>query len=588
VGTPYYLSPELCNGQPYNHKSDVWALGCVLYELATFKHAFDATNLPALVMTIVNGQYKPVSQQYSTDLQDAIEACLRKHPEQRPSVNDLLNMPIIREEVLQLEMETKLAMEESMKAPRPFFDKGAVETALTAKSQDPVQSSSILDELEEEQEFERLILRMRSEIDISDRVMGRVPYFKCFPGSSLVDFLVNSLSIAGRKEAVHLGQRWMDAGVFYHVTRSEVFADGDDLYRFKEDEVGSILNMKVLYSGPERSSNEIEADFVSCLSAMYRQFTTDHGVLVDYEALAISDEFKRYCVLSSELQQLKLSSLSFSEKITFFINTFNALTIHGFVVIGPPTNLHQRTHFYNHTCYTIGKLVFSLNDIEHGMLRGNQKIPMSYRRVFGFNDTRLHNAVVVWDPRIHFALNRGTKVCPPLQVYDAETLDDQLTQATRSFCTKYIDISPGNPSRSAGKRLSVTLPALFEWYCDDFGPTDAQLLQWVAQYLPSNKQKELLDAVEAASYTIKYRVFDWALNKKFRTHPPSAPGPARHSRGAPVPPAPAPPLPPGPPPAASSPGGRPSRRPISSGAAANTAESPTHLSKDTASRKTLF
>jgi hypothetical protein len=44
-------------------------------------------------------------------------------------------MPIIREEVLQLEIETKLAMEESMKAPRPFFDRGAVETALTGKSQ---------------------------------------------------------------------------------------------------------------------------------------------------------------------------------------------------------------------------------------------------------------------------------------------------------------------------------------------------------------------------------------------------------------------------------------------------------------------
>jgi hypothetical protein len=75
------------------------------------------------------------------------------------------------------------------------------------------------------------------------------------------------------------------------------------------------------------------------------------------------------------------------------------------------------------------------------------------------------------------------------QVYHAETLDDQLTQATRSFCTKYIDITPGNPSRSGGKRLSVTLPALFEWYCDDFGATDAQLLQWVAQYLPSKQQK---------------------------------------------------------------------------------------------------
>ena len=44
VGTPYYLSPELCQERPYNHKSDIWSLGCVLYELCTFKHPFEATS----------------------------------------------------------------------------------------------------------------------------------------------------------------------------------------------------------------------------------------------------------------------------------------------------------------------------------------------------------------------------------------------------------------------------------------------------------------------------------------------------------------------------------------------------------------
>ena len=42
VGTPYYLSPELCEEKPYNHKSDIWSLGCVLYELCTLKHPFEA------------------------------------------------------------------------------------------------------------------------------------------------------------------------------------------------------------------------------------------------------------------------------------------------------------------------------------------------------------------------------------------------------------------------------------------------------------------------------------------------------------------------------------------------------------------
>ncbi|CAM9781870.1 unnamed protein product [Choristocarpus tenellus] len=42
IGTPYYMSPEIFKNHPYNHKSDVWAMGCMLYELLTLKHAFDA------------------------------------------------------------------------------------------------------------------------------------------------------------------------------------------------------------------------------------------------------------------------------------------------------------------------------------------------------------------------------------------------------------------------------------------------------------------------------------------------------------------------------------------------------------------
>jgi NIMA (never in mitosis gene a)-related kinase len=42
IGTPYYLSPEICDEKPYNEKSDIWALGCIAYEMITFKHAFES------------------------------------------------------------------------------------------------------------------------------------------------------------------------------------------------------------------------------------------------------------------------------------------------------------------------------------------------------------------------------------------------------------------------------------------------------------------------------------------------------------------------------------------------------------------
>ena len=54
VGTPYYLSPELLSNLPYGPASDVWALGCILYEVATLEHPFDAKNFPALAQKIVH------------------------------------------------------------------------------------------------------------------------------------------------------------------------------------------------------------------------------------------------------------------------------------------------------------------------------------------------------------------------------------------------------------------------------------------------------------------------------------------------------------------------------------------------------
>ena len=60
IGTPYYLSPEICKEKPYNEKSDIWALGCILYELCTFKHPFETTNQAALVNKILKENPKPI------------------------------------------------------------------------------------------------------------------------------------------------------------------------------------------------------------------------------------------------------------------------------------------------------------------------------------------------------------------------------------------------------------------------------------------------------------------------------------------------------------------------------------------------
>lgn len=95
IGTPYYMSPELCENQPYGMQSDVWALGCILYEMCVLKHAFDATNICGLIFKILNGSYPPISDQYSEDLRGLVSKMLSREPKDRPALTQILKMPLI-------------------------------------------------------------------------------------------------------------------------------------------------------------------------------------------------------------------------------------------------------------------------------------------------------------------------------------------------------------------------------------------------------------------------------------------------------------------------------------------------------------
>ncbi|XP_039398262.1 serine/threonine-protein kinase Nek1 isoform X4 [Mauremys reevesii] len=99
IGTPYYLSPEICQNKPYNNKSDIWALGCVLYEMCTLKHAFEAGNMKNLVLKIISGSFPPVSLHYSYDLRNLLSQLFKRNPRHRPSVNSILEKIFIAKRV---------------------------------------------------------------------------------------------------------------------------------------------------------------------------------------------------------------------------------------------------------------------------------------------------------------------------------------------------------------------------------------------------------------------------------------------------------------------------------------------------------
>ncbi|XP_056151594.1 serine/threonine-protein kinase Nek9 [Lampris incognitus] len=97
VGTPYYMSPELCQGVKYNFKSDIWAMGCVIFEVLTLTRTFDATNPLNLCVKIVQGNWtmEVNSDVYSSALIKLVYECLDQDPAKRPTADQILDQPVV-------------------------------------------------------------------------------------------------------------------------------------------------------------------------------------------------------------------------------------------------------------------------------------------------------------------------------------------------------------------------------------------------------------------------------------------------------------------------------------------------------------
>ncbi|NWR03501.1 NEK2 kinase, partial [Paradoxornis webbianus] len=99
VGTPYYMSPEQMNYMSYNEKSDIWSLGCLVYELCALSPPFTAYNQKELAEKIREGRFRRIPYRYSDELNDLLKEMLNVKDYCRPSVEDILQHPLIEDVV---------------------------------------------------------------------------------------------------------------------------------------------------------------------------------------------------------------------------------------------------------------------------------------------------------------------------------------------------------------------------------------------------------------------------------------------------------------------------------------------------------
>ncbi|NWX07520.1 NEK11 kinase, partial [Caloenas nicobarica] len=127
TGTPYYMSPEALKHQGCNTKSDIWSLGCILYEMCCMNHAFTGHNFLSVVLKIVEGDTPSLPDRYPSRLNAVLCSMLNKDPSLRPAAAEILKIPYIDEQLKNIQYKfTNMTVKDKalnwQKEAAPIFD----------------------------------------------------------------------------------------------------------------------------------------------------------------------------------------------------------------------------------------------------------------------------------------------------------------------------------------------------------------------------------------------------------------------------------------------------------------------------------
>lgn len=186
-------------------------------------------------------------------------------------------------------------------------------------------------------------------------------------------------------------------------------------------------------------------------------------------------------------------------RTAFWVNLFNALVLDTIAGFGVRRSVRESPGFFRRAAYRVGSERYSLEVIEHGLLRGNRPPLPGLPPPFRPGDPRVAFGPDRPDPRVHFALNCGARSCPPIAAYDAARLPEQLETAAAAFIN-----AEGVREEDGG----LTLSPLFQFYAEDFGG-EAGARAWLGHYLvdPALRARVAREPLRMGDY-------DWSLDPR--------------------------------------------------------------------------
>ncbi|KAL8252769.1 hypothetical protein R6Q59_036462 [Mikania micrantha] len=367
--------------------------------------------------------------------------------------------------------------------------------------EDDVSSRGDVDELAV------IVRKMKGTIVVKDRFYKFRRVTNCFLGSEVVDFLSEDQFLE-REEAIEFARKLVKELFFRHVLEENTFEDGNHLYRFLDQDpvISQCQNIpRGIIQLKRQPLVELSHRLRFLLYAILDAYTSEDGKHIAYRTIHGSEEFARYLRISEELQRLDLNKTAKEERLAFFINLYNLMTIHAILVWGHPEGALDRRRLFNDFKYVIGGCAYSLSDIYNGILRANQRPPYSLTKPFGISDKRFKVALPYPEPLIHFALVSGSRSAPALRCYSPKNIDRELMEAARNFLQ-----SGALVLHSDSMTISVT--KILSWYNVDFGKNEVEVLKHAANYLEVEKTQTLLELLDDTQLKVVYQPYDWRMN----------------------------------------------------------------------------
>ncbi len=222
----------------------------------------------------------------------------------------------------------------------------------------------------------------------------------------------------------------------------------------------------------------------------------------DYARFADSPEYAELRRAARALADFDAAALRIGLRLAFWLNVYNALVLHAVIARRALSGVRKVADFFTASQYMIGGHVFSLDEIEHGLLRINAP-----RIVFGAKPLRRDGpryalAPYMFDERVHFAMYSACRSSPPPAAYLAEGLAQSLERVSVDYLAVHV--------RLAADGAGLVVPKLFDWYAADFGGKRG-VLEFILAHVQGD---DIAAAAErhGLSLRLRYAEFDWTLN----------------------------------------------------------------------------